>query len=90
MLSVWFHLYVFSAAFTYIFVNVCSLLQYVINCVTATILNSFYCIVNVTAVYNKYLKVGLYNSGSLRRNHDDLIVAVMQHSIDILAVNETW
>lgn len=37
-----------------------------------------------------FLKVGLYNPGSLGQNHDELVLAVMHHSIDILAINETW
>ncbi|GBP16996.1 Mariner Mos1 transposase [Eumeta japonica] len=36
-----------------------------------------------------YLKVDLYNPGSLVKNHDELILAVMQHSLDILAINES-
>ncbi|GBP43120.1 hypothetical protein EVAR_40560_1 [Eumeta japonica] len=35
-------------------------------------------------------KVGLHNPGSLAKNHDELILAVTQHSLDILAINESW
>lgn len=39
---------------------------------------------------NKDFTISLYNPGSLGRNHDELIVAMSLHSVDILAVNETW
>lgn len=36
------------------------------------------------------LKVGFHNAGSLNTNHDEFIVALIDHDLDILAVNETW
>ncbi|KOB73243.1 Uncharacterized protein OBRU01_09221 [Operophtera brumata] len=39
---------------------------------------------------DKFLKVGLYNPGSLGTNHDDFIVALVMRSPDIMAINETW
>lgn len=41
-------------------------------------------------VSSKFLKVGLYNPGSLGTHHEDVIVAVTQRSVDVLAINETW
>lgn len=38
----------------------------------------------------KFLKVGLYNAGSLGTNHDNIIASVGSSGVDILAVNETW
>ncbi|GBP78167.1 hypothetical protein EVAR_99202_1 [Eumeta japonica] len=37
-----------------------------------------------------FLKVGFYNPGSVARYHDELPMAVLHHSVDILAINETW
>lgn len=39
---------------------------------------------------NKYLKVGLFNAGSLGTNHDNFIASVTRNDVDLLAVNETW
>lgn len=39
---------------------------------------------------DKYLKVGLLNVGSLGTKHDDFIASVVSHSLDVVAVNETW
>ncbi|GBP16104.1 hypothetical protein EVAR_94441_1 [Eumeta japonica] len=37
-----------------------------------------------------FSKVRLYNPGSLGICHDELLMAVLHHSVDILAINETW
>lgn len=36
------------------------------------------------------LKVGLLNAGSLGTRHDEFLVAMERHSVDIMAINETW
>lgn len=36
------------------------------------------------------MKVGLYNPVTLGTHHDDIIAAVVNSHVDILAVNETW
>lgn len=36
------------------------------------------------------IKIGLINPRSLRTGHEEFVVALMKHDIDILAVNETW
>jgi hypothetical protein len=38
----------------------------------------------------KYLKIGLFNAGSLGTGHDEFTVAMEELDPDILAVNETW
>jgi hypothetical protein len=38
----------------------------------------------------KYLKIGLFNAGSLGTGHDEFTVAMEEMDADILAVNETW
>ncbi|VVC95456.1 unnamed protein product [Leptidea sinapis] len=42
------------------------------------------------ATQRRHLKIGFINPGSLGTNHEELIVAVERHCIDILAMNETW
>lgn len=39
---------------------------------------------------NSYLKIGLYNAGSLGTNQDNFIVSVTRFDLDLLAINETW
>lgn len=39
---------------------------------------------------NKYLKVGLFNAGSLGTKHDEFQAALLNESPDIFAINETW
>ncbi|KOB74123.1 putative reverse transcriptase [Operophtera brumata] len=41
-------------------------------------------------VDTKYLKVGLFNAGSLNTGHDEFIVAMEELKPDIMAINETW
>lgn len=41
-------------------------------------------------VCKKFLRVGLLNAGSLGTNHDDFIVGMDRHAVDIMAINETW
>lgn len=41
-------------------------------------------------IKNKYLKLGLFNAGSLGTGHDELCVQVDRLLPDILAINETW
>lgn len=36
------------------------------------------------------IKIGLINTRSLRNGHEEFVVALMKHDVDILAVNETW
>jgi hypothetical protein len=36
------------------------------------------------------LKIGLLNPGSLGTKHDEFLVAMDRHSVDIMAINETW
>ena len=38
----------------------------------------------------RYVRLGLYNAGSLNTGHDDFLVAVNRFDPDILAINETW
>lgn len=38
----------------------------------------------------KFLKLALYNAGSLGTGHDDFIVAMNRFGPDIVAINETW
>ncbi|XP_045458110.1 uncharacterized protein LOC123668419 [Melitaea cinxia] len=35
-------------------------------------------------------KIGFLNAGSLGTGHDELVVAIDRHRLDILALNETW
>ncbi|GBP59723.1 hypothetical protein EVAR_36508_1 [Eumeta japonica] len=37
-----------------------------------------------------YLQVGLYNPRFLAKNHDELLLAVMQHALDMITINELW
>ena len=39
---------------------------------------------------DKLVKFGLHNAGSLATNHDEFIIAMSHHSVDIMAINETW
>lgn len=39
---------------------------------------------------NMLLKVGLLNMGSLGTKHDEFLLAMHKHSVDIMAINETW
>lgn len=39
---------------------------------------------------SKLLKFGLFNAGSLATNQDEFLIAMSQHSVDIMAINETW
>lgn len=41
-------------------------------------------------VDKNFLKIGLFNAGSLNTGHDEFIVAVEQLMPDIMAINETW
>ncbi|XP_026313556.1 uncharacterized protein LOC113225456 [Hyposmocoma kahamanoa] len=41
-------------------------------------------------VNTKFLKVGLYNAGSLGTKHDELQLVISNKLPDILAINETW
>lgn len=41
-------------------------------------------------VITKFLKIGLYNAGSLGTKHDELQMAIGTSLPDILAINETW
>lgn len=41
-------------------------------------------------VCKKFLRVGLLNAGSLGTNHDDFVVGMDRHDVDIMAINETW
>lgn len=36
------------------------------------------------------LKVGLLNVGSLGTRHDEFLVAMQRHDVDVMAINETW
>ncbi|CAH2109326.1 unnamed protein product [Euphydryas editha] len=36
------------------------------------------------------LKVGFLNPGSLGTKHDEFLVAMSLHNVDIMAINETW
>lgn len=38
----------------------------------------------------KYLKLALYNAGSLGTGHDDFLVAMNRFEPDLVAINETW
>ncbi|CAH2108077.1 unnamed protein product [Euphydryas editha] len=38
----------------------------------------------------KKIKIGLINPRSLGTGHEELVVALQEHEMDILAVNETW
>ena len=37
----------------------------------------------------KFIKLGLYNAGSLNTGHDDFLLAMHQQEADIVAINET-
>lgn len=39
---------------------------------------------------SKNLMFGLLNAGSLGTNHDELIIAINNYQVDIMAINETW
>ncbi|KAG7296539.1 hypothetical protein JYU34_020328 [Plutella xylostella] len=39
---------------------------------------------------DKYLKLSLFNAGSLSTSHDDFIAAMLSITPDIIAINETW
>lgn len=55
---------------------------------------------NILIHYNQHLihmaanikkfKIGLLNPGSLSTKHEELIVAMEHHSVDLMALNETW
>ncbi|CAH2099431.1 unnamed protein product [Euphydryas editha] len=36
------------------------------------------------------LKVGFLNPGSLGTKHEEFLVAMSRHNVDIMAINETW
>ncbi|CAG4957419.1 unnamed protein product [Colias eurytheme] len=36
------------------------------------------------------LRVGFLNPGSLSTNHDEFLIAMDRHNVDIMAINETW
>ena len=36
------------------------------------------------------IKIGLLNPGSLGTKHEEFIVAMQEHNVDIMAINETW
>ncbi|RVE41579.1 hypothetical protein evm_013772 [Chilo suppressalis] len=38
----------------------------------------------------KFLKLALYNAGSLCTGHDDFLIAMSRFEADIVAINETW
>lgn len=38
----------------------------------------------------KFLRVGLFNAGSLGTNHEDFLVKMEKRCVDIMAINETW
>lgn len=38
----------------------------------------------------KYFKLGLFNPGSLGTKQDEFLIAMSHHSVDIMAINETW
>ncbi|CAH2105512.1 unnamed protein product [Euphydryas editha] len=37
-----------------------------------------------------WLKVGFLNPGSLGTKHEEFLVAMSRHNVDIMAINETW
>ncbi|KAJ8706722.1 hypothetical protein PYW07_012800 [Mythimna separata] len=39
---------------------------------------------------SKCIKFGLLNAGSLGTNQDEFLIAMGNHSVDIMAINETW
>ncbi|KAH9633487.1 hypothetical protein HF086_013164 [Spodoptera exigua] len=39
---------------------------------------------------SKYIKFGLLNAGSLGTKQDEFLIAMGNHSVDIMAINETW
>lgn len=39
---------------------------------------------------SKFIKLGLYNAGSLKTNQDDFLAAMVRFNADIVAINETW
>ncbi|CAB3246044.1 unnamed protein product [Arctia plantaginis] len=39
---------------------------------------------------SKFLKFGLFNAGSLGTRHDEFLIAMDLHAVDIMAINETW
>lgn len=39
---------------------------------------------------DKFLKLALYNAGSLNTGHDDFLAAMNHFNADIVAINETW
>ncbi|KOB69030.1 Uncharacterized protein OBRU01_17705, partial [Operophtera brumata] len=41
-------------------------------------------------IKDKYLSLGLLNPGSLGNKHDEFVVAMMRHPVEIMAINETW
>ncbi|CAG9574371.1 unnamed protein product [Danaus chrysippus] len=38
----------------------------------------------------KYLMVGLFNAGSLGTRHKELLAAMIDVNVDLIAINETW
>lgn len=38
----------------------------------------------------KFIKLGFLNPGSLGTRHDEFIAAMLDHDVDIMALNETW
>lgn len=41
-------------------------------------------------ISNKCLKYGFLNAGFLGTSHDEFILAMHKHCVDIMAINETW
>lgn len=41
-------------------------------------------------IINNNISIGLLNPGSLGTRHDEFLLAMEQHSVDVMAINETW
>lgn len=60
--------------------------KYLSNCKYIEIIVSFI----IQFIKAKHVSLGLLNAGSLHTRHDEFLVALERHAVDILAVNETW
>lgn len=65
-----------------------------ITCLYFFLINYKYCQIRYSYVIqfirSKNLTIGLLNPGSLGTGHDEFIVALLRHDVDVMAINETW
>lgn len=60
--------------------------RYILNCKFVQLLYAYM----IQFLNSKNLSLGLFNAGSLSTRHEEFIVMLERHAVDILAINETW